>query len=220
MDVCKINRCIKILVLLTLLSACSEASEPPILAHPTAVDLQIGDGGLFSGSPCGPPCFLGIQPDVTSYDEVISILSDNQDLNYCKEYDNTDDGGNRGIICAESYVIGFDRARTVVTHLGFTPTVQITMQEVVEVYGEPSGISISTGGYAKTVSTALLFYPQYNMRLLLEEQDGDTYLVQSSSKVDTIGYEEETSFQKSVEWAHEWFGYGEYIMEYINKKAN
>jgi hypothetical protein len=210
----KINHFIKILVLMILLTACSRADTSPILARPTLVDLQIGDGGLFSGNPCGPPCFLGIQPDVTSYDEVISILSENQDLNYCKEFNNSQDGGSRGLKCADSYVIGFDLARTVVTHLGFTPTERITMKEVVEAYGEPEWISVSTGGYAKTVSTALLFYPQYNMRLLLEEQDGDTYLVQSSSKVDTIVYLGKTSFQESVEWAQKWSGFEEYIMQY------
>ena len=210
----KINRCINFLALLILLSACSKVSETPIPARPTAVDLQIGDGGLFSGSPCGPPCFLGILPGVTSYDEVVSILSDNQDLNYCKEYDNTRDGGARGFLCADSYVIGFDRARSVVTHLGFTPTVEITLQEVVEAYGEPSRISVSTGGYAKTVSKARLFYPQYTMSLMLEEQEGDTYFIQPNSKVNTIGYEGESSFLTSVEWTQEWSGYGEYIMQY------
>jgi len=209
----KITRCI-LLGLLILLTACSKASETPTSARPTAVDLQIGDGGLLSGHPCGPPCFLGIRPEITSYDEVIRILSDNQDLNYCKEFDNSQDGGSRGIKCTDSYVIGFDRARTVVTHLGFTPFVDITLQEVVEAYGEPSRISVSTGGYAKTVSTALLFYPQYTMSVMLEEQEGDVYLVQPSSKVSTIGYEGESSFLKSVEWAQEWSGYGEYIMQY------
>ena len=210
----KLDFCIKILMILIQLTACSKVSETPIPARPTAVDLQIGDGGLFSGNPCGPPCFFGIRPEITGYDEVIRILSDKQDLNYCKEFDNSKEGGSRGIKCADSYVISFDQAQSVVTSLGFTPVEEITVQEVVEVYGEPDNISVSTGGYAKTVSTALLFYPQYKMRLLLEEQDGDAYLVQSSSKVDTIVYLGKTSFQKSVEWTQEWSGYGEYIMHY------
>jgi len=210
----KVTCCIYILALLFLFTACSKASETPIPARPTAVDLKIGDGGLLSDIPCGPPCFLGIQPEVTRYDEVLRILSENQDLDYCKEYDNTDDGGDRGIKCADSYIISFDPERIVVISLGFTPTEMITLQEVVEMYEEPAGISVSTGGYAKTTSTTLLFYPQYNMMLILEEKDGDNYLVQPSSKVDTIVYLGETSFQKSFEYAQEWSGYGEYIMQF------
>ena len=78
----KVTCCIYILALLFLLTTCSKANENPIPARPTAVDLKIGDGGLMSGIPCGPPCFLGIKPEVTSYDEVLGILSENQDLEY------------------------------------------------------------------------------------------------------------------------------------------
>ena len=210
----KITHHIYFLGFLIMLTACNKASETPTSIHPTVVDLQINDGGLFSGVPCGPPCFLGIRPDATSYDDMIGILSENQDLNYCKEYDNTDDGGDRGVKCANSYIISFDREKTVVTSLAFTPDVKIRLQEVLKAYGEPAGISVSTGGYAKTVSKALLFYPQYTMSITLEEQDGDAYLVQPGNKVDMIGYEGESSFQKSVKFAQEWFGYGKYIMQY------
>jgi hypothetical protein len=209
-----ITCCIHFLGIMILLTACSNAGVTPTSTPPTAMDFQIGDGGLLSGYPCGPPCFLGVRPDVTDYDEVIGILSENHDLNYCKEFDNSQEGGSRGIYCADSYLIGFDRARTVVTHLGFTPSMEITLQEVVEIYGDPSRISVSTGGYAKTVSKARVFYPQYTMSILLEEQDGDMYLVQPSSKVDTIGYEGESSFQKSIEGTQKWSGYGEYFMQY------
>jgi len=210
----KIPRLLFSIVAFTMVvTACKADNQPDITAIPTIVPIDVGDGGFFSNHPCGPPCFLGIQPDRTTYDEAMDILSTNEYLEYCREWNNEHDGGGRGITCGDSFVISLDPDGKLVTGLGFDPTSIITVQDVVDQFGDPANVSVTSGGYAKTTSVMQLLYPQNKMIIILERQDGEVFIVSPDTEVDTVAYDGEKHYETFIKWAQKWSGFGEYIMQ-------
>ena len=203
------GRLIGILTLLIWITACNPANSPAGSTIPMPVNTHIEDGGLFTSSPCGPPCFYGIQPDVTNYDKVMSILSTNPDLS-CREEEDLDSKGP-GIKCGNSLVIYLDSDKKSVTALGYNPSSNITVQNVMDKFGVPEKVVVLTGGSSKIVSTMQLFYPKHKMSLLLDEQDGDSYMISSDCKVQTVTYDGEKTYQALTEMAQAWSDFGKYI---------
>jgi hypothetical protein len=64
-----------------------------LLARQDKPRSPLGDGGLLSREPCGPPCFFGIIPGVSSKDDAITMLRSHELYLDCSEYDNTSQGG-------------------------------------------------------------------------------------------------------------------------------
>ena len=82
--------------------------------------LEIKDGGLLSGEPCGPPCFIGIIPGVTTEEQVYQIIK-NQNLNaLCEKDDKVARGGERGITCSNIFIVTFANKSNLVNGLGYT----------------------------------------------------------------------------------------------------
>jgi hypothetical protein len=176
--------------------------------------INIGDGGLISAEPCAAPCFLGITPDESSYQDVINILSVNAYLDSCEEFDKTSEAGNIGIKCEDAFIITFDANKELVTGLGFNLSMQLSVEDVIARYGEPESVAVSTGGYAEITSEMRLFFPDVRMSLILEQIKGSSYRVKPTTRVVAVSYEGVTSYQELTDTAQTWSSYGEYYMKF------
>ena len=179
--------------------------------YSTEVPLPIGDGGFLSEEPCGLPCFLGIIPDETSYEEAVQILKDYQYYdNFCQE---SDIGGSWLISCGDKYHSSFtlevDNNKVYVIEIGFAPQTEITMQEVVDRYGEPSYVNVGVQGYEDTrKSMVRIYFPDLQLGLWPEEyQAGGSYTIQPTTIIGWVlyyGAHDESIF---LDDKRDWVGY-------------
>ena len=193
-------------LLAVLLLSCKQSPAQEIST------INVGDGGFLSERPCGPPCFWGIVPNVTTKSEVEKILESKNIVQDCRNYHRKEGGEIRGISCAGIHVsfhINDDRVEDV----GFRPTQTITVEQVIEKYGEPTAIHIATLGIAELPNiTVSLIYDEQRMMLILPEQDGIIFYLKPSTEVENISYFDLSSYQQliNVIQPHNWQGYGEY----------
>jgi len=186
------------LLLTGLLSACQTSTPTATLTpkplhrpiYSTEVPLPIGDGGLLTKDPCGPPCFLGIVPDVTTYDETIQILTDYQYWDDCEEWDTYEDTGTLGIRCSETFIFYFYEDKSHAYTVAFGPQQEITVQDVIDEFGEPAYLNVIVTGYEESIreATIRLYYPDFKMAIWLEDQKGGSYLLEPTTKIDNVRY--------------------------------
>ncbi len=217
----------KILLVLVciILSACTSSTAPTAEGTPTpeitptaeqtrVTRITIGDGGFLSEEPCGPPCFLSMTPDVTSYEEAVQILKDYQYYdNFCRELDI---GGSWLISCEDKYDSSFllevDNNKAYVIEIGFAPQTEITMQEVVERYGEPSDVIVTVQGYEESIrkSSMRIYYADLQLGLWPGYQDGNLYTIQPATIIEWVlyyGAHDESTF---LDDKRDWTGYDTY----------
>jgi hypothetical protein len=204
-------RLMLIIALILVLAACNPENNPPAAPSQPVPIKAIGDGGLLTGSPCGPPCFFGMKPDATGYTASIDILSKSPDFKSCQEGDTADGGGAHEIKCENAFTISFTSDKKSLTYLDYQPASPITVQNVFDKLGEPKNLNVATGGDAKTVSKMWLFYPKYKMSILLADQDGDSFTITPDSKVQTVTYAGEKIYQAITDMAQSWSGFGKYL---------
>ena len=217
----------KILLILIciVLSACTPPTAPTAEGTPTSkitptaeqtrvTRITIGDGGFLSAEPCGLPCFLGIIPDETSYEEAVQILKDYQYYdNFCQELDI---GGSWLISCKDKYDSSFrievDNNKAYVIDIGFAPQAEITMQEVVERYGEPSYVNVAVQG-CEDIRTSMvrIYYADLQLGLQPEEyQAGGSYTIQPVTIIRYVVYYGAHDESIFLEDKRDWTGYDTY----------
>ena len=180
---------------------------------------EIGDGGFLSGEPCGPPCFLGIIPDVTKESDAVKILQDNGLYQDCSFVNNEPESGLRGFHCSSALVsITFFRGTDLVGGVGFYPVQRLTVEMVIEKYGEPDAVSVRSIWFnweAQPETSMTLFYNDINATLSLGTQGGNVFNLEPSTPIISVGYskpgfpsaDEDEAFRKYLSL---WQGYGEY----------
>ena len=170
---------------------------------------NIGDGGFLTGQPCGPPCFWGIYPGSTSEKQLLTILQDKGIDNECERFDRTQEGGREGIICLYNILIIL--AHDKVEEIGFTSTEKITVGEAITNFGDPNHILVaitSTPEYPRT--TMMLFFDDIQTSLVLPEQKGISYLIDSDVEIVNIGYSDKESYLSTTKTLPKWSGYIKY----------
>lgn len=162
----------------------------PVPGPTTVVPLPIGDGGLLTKDPCGPPCFLGVVPDVTTYDETVQILTDYQYWDDCKEWDTYEDTGTLGIRCSETFTFEFDQDKSHVIFVVYGPQQEITVQDLIDEFGEPAYLNVIVTGYEELTweASMRMYYPDFKMAIWLEDQKGGSYLLEPTTKIDNVRY--------------------------------
>ena len=169
----------------------------------------IGDSGFLTNQPCGPPCLWGIYPGSTTETQVLEVLRDRGIENECERFDRTQEGGRRGITCLDSVLIAFNE--DVVEDIGYSSSEEITVEQVIKHFGEPSHILVaitSTPEYPEM--TMMLFFDEIRTSLVLPEQKGTRYRVETTTEIVNIGYSDDTSYQATSSSLTGWNGYGEY----------
>lgn len=185
-----IYRTVGVLIIVFLVSSCNSVR---------------GDGGFLSEKPCGPPCFYGITPGVTTKSEAEEILKQNSFS--CTFFDYTP-GGKQGYMCSWGDV-GLDDKGNIVTGVTFRTSSKITLQKVIDKYGEPDvvGTGIVSLPDDKVRVGMILGFKTIRTWIWLEEQHAPKYTVREDSVVHDITYSADFDPQPgNVPWK----GYGEY----------
>jgi hypothetical protein len=192
------------IIIVVFITGCNQADDKK-----SEEKENIGDGGVLTGEPCGPPCFWGIYPGLTTEAQVLEVLQKKRIESDCKLFDRTQEGGRRGITCLDTILIIF--TENVVEDIGFSTSEQILVEEVIKHYGEPDHILVaitSTPEYPETTMT--LFFDDIQTSLVLPEQKGISYQVTTTTEVVNIGYSDEKSYKTTSSSLPGWDGYGVY----------
>jgi len=169
-----------------------------------------GDGGLLSQEPCGPPCFYGITPGITSKDEAEDILVNSLKLKNCHEYDIDIPGGI--LSCEGIHHLSYNE-NYLVTEVGYYLDKDITVKELLEKYGEPNNVATFTFGYHKDfVSSIQIYFSNIVMSVSTEKRDGNSFTVSPETIIDDVTYSIYKETKDNNLFIQEWKGYGEYFM--------
>lgn len=176
----------------------------------------IGDGGFISLKPCGPPCFFGITPGVTSYDEAIKLIDNQKNIFInCQKNINHQSQANNGLSCANG--IGITFKNSIVDGIGFSLTEAITIQQVIDSYGFPDLVEVGMDNYSNGIikSICTLSFDQIQTFLGMADQEGTEFMISSSSNIITIAYYSIDQYKQirvsgKLEFGVHWKGYGLY----------
>ncbi len=98
-----------------------------------------------------------------------------------------------------------------VNAVGFNPTDEITLAEVIRKYGNPDGVFIAMAGIAMAPpGAALLYYDAEGMVLHLPDQNSTTYDLRPGSLIEGVIYEERSEYASDKGSAQPWKGFGVY----------
>jgi hypothetical protein len=206
------------IILLTLpflLSSCN--SIPIINMTPTnGTELHIDDGGFLSGEPCGPPCFWGITPGVTTDSEMLNIFEQNGvDAAKCERYKRQ----NPDLLVIQcgpmdlGYIIGITIYPSgIVNQIGFQLEKPITLGDVIAKYGDPSAISVvnqNSPPLPKDLGI-ILYFDEIQTRLDLLDQEEKAVLT-ADLRITGVLYLDKQEYLETRKYGHPWHGFGEYL---------
>lgn len=203
-------------------NAISDTQTPFIVRTPVFTPTPLWsyilyDGGFLSGEPCGPPCFYGIVPGITSKQEAEQILSDLEVQ--CPVRDNLQDTLGRdlgGWICFGQLEIRYLLETEIVNFITFHLGERRSLQEVINVLGPPDFVIILDNGLpGEPLLSGMIVYNQYQMILPLpSEQAGAVFRIEPATVIGTVIYRDETTFRESSvifsNSSFSWTGFGEY----------
>ena len=200
---------ISLICLFVLLAGC-------IFMPPFKSVSSVKDGGFISLKPCGPPCFFGITPGITSTSQFNTIMNSNNSVfSHCKTIDNPYIGKNHhGINCDNGIAMSFTDQR--VDGLGFIPTTPIKLGEVIELYGYPDLVDTMVVSLPDKPfeSSFTLYYDQIRVILGSEDQAGIEYTVASDTIINDIAYYTQSKYQSFRTFVGTqgtlWKGFGSY----------
>lgn len=209
------------LLLLTVLISCAtspteNSTHAPVLESPQPTAFpemaDIGDGGLLSGLPCAVPCVYGIQIGETSLDQVIPTLRQNG-LSECLTEENL---SWIGITCGYSVVVQVDRATSLVNATGFYPSVPISLEQIIEKYGEPDFVSIQADGPEDAPTSRMsLYWDELKMAVEMPQIDNHIYVLERTTTLEMVLLLDEAQYIDSSdvpfgEYYKQWNGYDAY----------
>ncbi len=185
-----------------------EEDKTPTAVYPFN---EIGDGGFLSKQPCGPPCFMGITPDITVKADVINYLEQKVDINLCKTWNRQADGGDQGITCNPISVTFQDN--DVVDTIWFTPSTNMSMEDVLKIHGNPSTVTVSSDGDedGNILSVDMkLYYDQLKAVVALKTQKNTIFEVKETTSIMGISYYSDINYFDNLIFNEPWHGLGEY----------
>ena len=205
-----INIAFLLSIVFLLLTSCSIAKtvslDPPEeeIALP---ELSILDGGLLSGVPCSAPCFWGITPGITPIDEAIDKLSQIGDFEECEKWDKKENGVDKGVRCSNIGITFNDQE--IVSRLSFHPANEITLSELIQIYGDPNEVSVTAFGTdLEGPLSMLLMYHEEMMIVGFPTQDTDQFDLQPTLVISNVQYCENEIFMRFINDSNDpWKGY-------------
>jgi len=167
------------------------------------------DGGLFSEIPCQAPCFAGINPGVTTENQIANIIQENNYFQNCTFEDKPNQG--RRIFC-NGLVISINKDNGLADGIGFSPLLAFTLEDVVSKYGEPTTVWFALLGIPEAPEFSMIvLFEDKKILVDLEDQEASTdmYLLVPSAKVTKIVYYSKENYGFTA-YLQPWHGYGEY----------
>jgi hypothetical protein len=181
------------------------------------VKVPIGDGGLISGIPCAAPCLFDIRIGETPLDQVIPTLQ-SYGVSPCEL-------SNEVVRCGAPLVISADESTSIVDWIGYYPYGSISVEMIVEKYGEPDSILVEwdfTGDPSRDPELIVyLLWDALRMTVILPEIPDTvdhTYFVEETTEVHHIDYKDGTSYANPPAYGSlwEWRGYDGYPVDVDN----
>ena len=209
------------LLILTVLTSCAapptqDSSPVPVLESPQPTAFpemaDIGDGGLLSGLPCAAPCVYGIQIGETPLDQVIPTLQQ-YGLSDCLTEENL---SWIGITCGYSVVVQVDKATSIVNATGFYPSLPISLEQIIEKYGEPDFVSIQADGPEDAPTSRMsLYWDELKMTVEMPQIENHNYVLERTTTPEMVLFLDEAQYIESSEvpfgeYYKQWNGYGTY----------
>lgn len=182
--------------------------EPGALRNPAL----LADDALLTGEPCAAPCWRGITPGETAWDEALAILQadptlenvrEQTDANSDSKFASWGQAGGEG--CCQMFSL--DGEVVSILFLRFAP--DITLGELFEARGEPSfAISAPASNDQAVIN---LIYPEAQM-IVNAYVAGTTGSVSADSEVVSalLMSPEENDLVLGTSNLHEWRGYADY----------
>ena len=202
-----------LLALSSFLSACSSIVNKNSFNTLYTPSPLIEDGGFISGKICGPPCFFGIIPGVTTKNDAITLLQSRGLYQDCTEIDTTKKGGGHIISC-NYLVVSIGGNGDLVSGISFRPSEDITVAQVIAKYGQPTVVSmLGASDSSDRYYTAYmdLCYDQINTVIsLIAQENSATYEISPTTLVGIIEYDDQEEYQSRRQIIQSWNGYGKY----------
>lgn len=173
---------------------------------------MISTDSFLSGIPCSAPCFLDSIPGITNKNGVFDHLRKYDLLSSCVEKQIEEDVLSV-LICDPSIHFLFTDDK--LTTISIEPTNEITVEQVINKYGDPTDVNYSLGGINSLTLVKLVYYENYQFILHLSDPTSTErrdYSITSQSKVLWIDYvdEEKLKTYNLDNCTFPWKGYGEY----------
>lgn len=201
---------IRLLLVSVLLVLMGAACAPEIQL---VSDEYLDDDSLISDEPCAAPCWRGITPGETSWNDAVQIIEEDETLDDLQT--RTDDETGQigaawaqvdGRNCCQMFTQDGETVSLLVTQT----TPDIAFSEVIEKFGEPSYLI----GEAVTSDQALVsvYYPDVPMLIYLFVA-GETGEITEESQVVGFAHTSEDVMSLIVETSdlHEWSGFDSFI---------
>jgi len=204
------SRLLVVVLGLILLAACSP--QPQIRS-----DKYLPDTSFIDGDPCGPPCWRGITPGETLWNDAVAIIENDATL---KDFESreAEDGDQIGAAWAPVDGIGCCQMITedgqVVSFLFIQTTPDAQLEQVIEARGEPTYLIGDTVDSKQGLVS--LFYPDIPM-LIYVFFEGDDGSITPASEIVGFGYMTHDLMQFLIDTndLHAWEGYRTY--QYYNE---
>lgn len=200
------------------MSASGFRGRPPASFRPSRA---ASDFGIVSQEPCGPPCFQGIRPGITTFWDARLIVKNAGQQ--CRLGD-TILGENRWLICRsgdthiEMVASGthtVDEMRLTVDRIHLQPPVKVTVGELIAQYGPPDSLVPSNNGDGQRLGMGLN-YDRLQTRVILAMLPGIIYTVTPGTTIESVDYQTAANYQRDRSWEADngflqpWKGYGAY----------
>jgi len=182
-----------------LLQGCTSAPQPNPVAE------LIDEHSLVAGLPTSPPYFLGIEPGTTTEEQLLDILLELGIDDQCTH-------GTSSMSCSGLLFISFDRASHIVIAVGYRPFAPVSLEEVIDKYGDPTVVEVLQDGIPEVVrSVALIYFDRINTRLTLPTTEGWSYRITRSAPIENVAYLSDAVYQDMTDaFVVPWTGYGDY----------
>ena len=195
----------------------SAQRDEAVQVTPTATHLPSGlrddrllhDRSLITGEPCAPPCWRGITPGVTRWDDALAILEDDPTLGDLQFETTGRDAHVYFVYFAEpgggetsNFLVSPDAKTVAMTYLMLAP--EMTVGELIEAHGEPT--------YAvrdlRIEDFTNLIYPEKQM-VVSAFVTGQRGTLSDSSEIVRLIYARAADMDVLMEISslHEWEGY-------------
>lgn len=195
------------------------ATYPPIDSPNTFESLLTSHGPHAPRSPlstrlCGPPCFQGITPGVTTREDALANVRAHKEIfGECGEFHSQ---YVQGVACSDFLSFFFDKQNSQVIGIGFEPSDSLTLGQIVDRYGDPDKVIVyvDTPTHILYSSFEILYFDEG--MILSYVADIVTYAIQPDMPIYEISYQASDGVREYFDefgipsLKIDWHGFGDY----------
>ncbi len=209
-------------IIATFLAGFPRTPTPTLALMPTEIPpafMTNNDYGIISQEPCGLPCFQGITPGVTAFDDAVRILHATDAGCTVQDWTDEEERSGKVMICnapdTEINIIAYTGygPNLVVSEIDLDPPVEIAVGDFIARYGPPDSTFPTYDGEQADMA---LLYDRLHTYVVLTLQQDKTYTLTPSTTISVLGYQTAAAYEHALSaiWSEDrrqpWKGYGTY----------